>query len=387
MNKHFLSLAELESFDGRSPKQGRERRFACPLCGRNKPLDAAHRSLAVNTENGSFFCHRCQIKGKLKEFWQDKTLSFVPKKLHTRRKIMAQFAVGDANFENEKISNIAPKKKAFDEISDLSAVKDLAEKMNKYQTDFLHSPAEIYLIERGIDTETAIRARCGYAEKWEHWQKEGERWFLQGTDRRVVFPIYDVNGNLVAFHGRAIDSEHIGSAKITRGDKSQGLFLTARDALDAPIFAVCEGAADAMSLAMCGISAVAMTGTTPPDWLYRKAAFKSVLLATDADESGDKSALKMKNEMQLRASKTFRLRSKNAKDWSEVLEKIGVIEMRKIMSAFAYGAGDEERFHAVIKLLEAEKVEAAAFITHLIGDFSLQESLLHRIRRKNVRAA
>ncbi|NJM52443.1 MAG: hypothetical protein HC846_03030 [Blastocatellia bacterium] len=55
MNTQHLSMADLETFDSRSPNRGKERRFACPVCGRNKPIDAPHRSLAVNTENGSFF--------------------------------------------------------------------------------------------------------------------------------------------------------------------------------------------------------------------------------------------------------------------------------------------------------------------------------------------
>jgi hypothetical protein len=39
-----LELADLERFDGRAPAGRVERRFCCPNCGGDKPLDAAHRS-------------------------------------------------------------------------------------------------------------------------------------------------------------------------------------------------------------------------------------------------------------------------------------------------------------------------------------------------------
>ncbi|NJM52444.1 MAG: hypothetical protein HC846_03035 [Blastocatellia bacterium] len=63
----------------------------------------------------------------------------------------------------------------------------MLEKMRMYQNEFLHSPAEIYLLNRGISTDIAINAGCGYAENWEHWEKKSDKWQLQGSDRRVVF--------------------------------------------------------------------------------------------------------------------------------------------------------------------------------------------------------
>lgn len=371
MNKEYLSLSELEMFDSRSPNRGKERRFACPLCGQNKPVDAAHRSLAVNTENGSFFCHRCQSKGRLQEFWEMRPIT--PKKQKTKLKIMSHFSL--KNSPEDKKEN------------DPSKIENLAEKMTKYQAEFLHSPAEIYLLNRGISIETAINAGCGYAEKWEHWEKKNEKWILLGTDQRVVFPIFDALGNLIAFHGRAINEAHQASSKITRGDKSQGLFLSDANAINKRILAICEGAIDAMALANCGIPAVAMTGTTPPDWLYRKMAFRNVLIATDADEAGDKSAYNLKSELQLRGAKTFRLRPKGVKDWGEVLEKIGEDAMQKYLSAFQENLSDELRFDEINTLFNLGRIEAAEFAAGLIADANLRENLLYQIRFNYQKAA
>lgn len=368
MNTQHLSMADLETFDSRSPNRGKERRFACPVCGRNKPIDAPHRSLAVNTENGSFFCHRCQTKGRLREFW-DETRLIIPKKKKTRLKLISQFSLNENH----------PKKE------DKERTENLLEKMQRYQSEFLHSPAEIYLLNRGISTDIGIKAGCGYAENWEHWEKKNDKWQLQGRDKRVVFPIYDQAGKLIALHGRAIDEKHFASAKITRGDKSQGLFLSDANVLNKQVIAVCEGAIDAMSLAVCGIPSVAMTGTTPPDWFYRKMAFKKILLATDADEAGDKAALKLETELIARGAKVLRFRPKKVKDWGEVLEKIGENEMQLYLSAFQESLSDSERAAGATSFFNHGKTKAAEFVAELIVEAELRENLLYQIRSNSFR--
>ena len=73
---------------------------------------------------------------------------------------------------------------------------------------------------------------------WEHRcrDKEGQ-YQLEGTDRRVVFPITDADGECITLHGRAIDAQHFGSPKISKGDKSLGVFQTA-GALESEIVAI-----------------------------------------------------------------------------------------------------------------------------------------------------
>lgn len=371
MSKEYLSLTELEMFDAKSPNHSKERRFACPLCGQNKPLDAAHRSLVVNTENGSFICHRCQSKGRLREFWDTRPIT--PKKERSKMKMMSQFSIKDSD-ETKKDGKLMKQ-------------ESLSEKMEKYQQQFQDSPGEKYLLNRGISAEIANKACCGYAEKWEHWEKKDEKWLLLGTDRRVVFPIYNSSGSIIAMHGRAIDENYHASSKITRGDKSQGLFLSDAFVLEKSVIAICEGAIDAMALALCGIPAVAMTGTTPADWFYRKMGFRNVLLATDADEAGDKSAYKIKLELQLRGTKTFRLRPKGSKDWGEVLEKIGEEALRKYLRVFQADLSDQERFEEINVLFSMGRIEAAEFAAGLITEPNLRENLLYQIRFNEQKAA
>lgn len=350
MHEEFLSLNELENFDSRSSARGKERRFCCPRCGAAKPKDAAHRSLAVNTENGAFYCHRCQTKGRLKEFWEERPQ--IPKKARARQKLISHFSIETVDYKQQK-SAIETEKE-----------ENLADKMVEFQKNFLDSPAENYLLKRGISREIAIQSGCGFAPKWEHWEKDGEKWKLKGTDKRAIFPVYNREEKLVALHTRAIDDENFNSSKITKGNKSDGIFATRKDIFNAKVVAICEAPIDAMALEMCGIPAIAMIGTSAPDWLGLKFSFKQVLIATDADLAGDKAAFNLQNQLVARGAKTYRLRPRTAKDWAEVLENLGTEKLSEFLRPFAENLSNEERFCEAVKLYENGRTEAYQFVVN-----------------------
>lgn len=354
MNEQYLSLSELENFDGRSPSRGKERRFCCPRCGFSKPKDAPHRSLAVNTETGAFYCHRCETKGRLKEFWEEKPK--VSKSKRARMKLMSHFSISETNFQTLKPEKVSEKEE--------SAADNLAEKMLEYQKNFVHSPGEMYLSGRGILTAIAVASGCGFAEKWEHWERENEKWKKKGTDRRVIFPVINREEKIVALHTRTIDEECLNSSKITRGNKSDGVFMTRKNIFASKIIAVCEAPIDALALEMCGIPSVAMIGTTAPDWLGLKLSFKNVLIATDADQAGDKAAFNLQRDLMSRGAKIYRLRPRNFKDWSEVLEKLGAEKMSEFLLPFAENLSDEMRFSEAVRLYESGRTEAFEFVAN-----------------------
>ncbi len=327
-----LSLTELESFDASAKRHGNERRFLCPICGNSKPRDDEHRSLALNTSTGAYICHRCKEKGLIKENWTKPT--FTPRKFRTA-------AALDRVFSVESISNHRQEQKnAPEDDSEAKAkLERLQSQMHEYQAAFENSPAQEYLISRGITAETAKAFGCGYAAAWQHWEKDKEgHWQLTGTDRRVVFPITDPEGSVLAIHGRAIDDNFIDTPKKTKGSRKEALFQTA-DAFDADILFLCEGPADAMALHECGFSAVASVATSIPSWLPNRLAFRKVFVAMDADETGDKSADKHINELRAHGARAVRLRPEGAKDWNEMLLNFGVDALRnftqvKIFEAF-----------------------------------------------------
>jgi DNA primase len=367
MNTQTLTMAELESFDSRSPVRGNQRRFLCPECGSNKPKDSAHRSLVVNTNNGVFICHRCQTKGKLREFWEESP-KFTRRK-RTGLKLMSQFSIE---------SDLLIQKKEEKEISKKKP-ENLQDKMDFYRREFSHSPAEMYLDGRGILAQTAQTAQSGYAEKWEHWEKGSKKWNLKGIDRRVVFPVVDENGILVAVHTRAIDEDCLNSSKITKGDKSKGVFQTTPEVFSSKIVAIAEAPIDALVLQMCGIPSIALIGTSAPDWIYSGLSFKSVLIATDADSAGDKIAFKLEEELLDHGANVFRLRPKRAKDWAEVLENTGIKELDKFLKVFHKDISDKERLFEISKLLDTGRENCAEFIAGLIQNLEIKSEAILKI--------
>ncbi len=369
-----VSLSQLEAHDPHPLRQGSRARYLCPLSAecREKPRDNAHRSLSVETTTGVFYCHRCGEKGKLREFWEERkdTKPFV-KKTHLRPVA--------ALVSRAIVKEIKPEKK--------SGLKILRERMAAFAEAFSGSPAEEYLAGRKISAEAARAAGCGYAGNWEHWEKKSEEWTLGGTDRRAAFPVCDGEGKLVAVHTRAIDEKHFNSSKITRGNKSLGVFHSSPEAFASPVIAICEGPVDALALQTCGVPAIAMIGTTGPAWLAEKLAGKAVMLATDADKAGDEAAMKLKFALQPRTKNIFRLRPLAAKDWAEELEIAGLENLREYLSPFSPRIDDAARVNAAWQFAEQGFYEEAEFIARLVEDTELKKSFFSLVHREHLKAA
>jgi 5S rRNA maturation endonuclease (ribonuclease M5) len=210
-------------------------------------------------------------------------------------------------------------------------IERLQAKMKSWQAAFADSPAQDYLQSRGIDPATAKAFGCGYSAAWEHWEKDKTgNWHLRGTDRRVVYPVTNRDGNVIAFHGRAIDEKFLDSPKISKGDKSLGLFQTL-NALENETIAICEGPVDAMALYQCGMNAAALIGTSAGDWLPSAVAFRKVFVATDNDDSGNEAAATLIDDFCSRGARAVRLCPEDCNDWGEYLEKHGTDALRNLL--------------------------------------------------------
>jgi hypothetical protein len=230
---------------------------------------------------------------------------------------------GKPTLEQENVSeNDLSKEKA--------KLQRLQKEMKACQQTFESSPAQEYLQRRGITAETAKAFGCGYAAEWKHWTEKEGHWQLTGTDRRVVFPISDPEGNVLAIHGRAIDAEFLDTPKKTKGSRKEALFQSAND-FDADIIFLCEGPADAMALHECGFAAVASVATSIPSWLPNRLAFRKVMVALDADETGDQAAEKHINELRAHGARAVRLRPEGGKDWNDILMKAGADALRRFV--------------------------------------------------------
>ncbi|MGE0127553.1 MAG: toprim domain-containing protein [Blastocatellales bacterium] len=276
-----LTLVELELCDPRSRTGRSQRRFLCPFCGADKPRDAAHRSLSLNVQTGRWICHRCGERGLLNEF----------SAITQSRAMQLATLIGLYRNASRFPENSFDWKKAWEKSANLS-----------------DSPGAAYLQQRGVPLALARFAGARYSP----------RWYRRPA---VLFPIRDQDGTLVAVSGRFI-SERNALKTMTGGTKSLGVFSTP-GALKSRVIAVVEGPMDGLSLAFCHLPAVAMMGTSWPDWLLEAIVGKQVLIATDADAAGDDVAGRLVEALSADTPHLLRLRPPIGKDWNDVLRQLG----------------------------------------------------------------
>lgn len=284
-----LTLRDLEDFDPGGGRGSRERRFCCPLCHGDRRMDAAHRSLSLNTETGAWHCHRCGESGTLSERREPAVKNRRPRRRTSRPLAPPRETKPPSDTEWRE---------------HLRGVVSLAD-----------TPGETYLAGRGIPIEAARAAQVRY-----------HPCFLGRP--AVLFPIRDRQGELVAVQGRYVDT---GDPKCrTVGPKRLGLFLSTPKALQADPLVVTEAPIDALSLASQGLPAVALVGTSAPTWLAEASAFRRVVLALDADEAGDRATSELALELSKLGARPLRLRPPQGhKDWNAALMATGELLLPK----------------------------------------------------------
>ena len=312
-----LTLHEIQLFDATAQSLAighscGEQRALCPLCGADKPRDAAHRSLSLNRATGAWHCHRCGQGGKVKEAWQDRAP--LSRSLRSRHELarafdvaVPQLAVGHAApVETKESGDASPVvRQVASWKRELHDLRGLDENRSGAGAGS-DGRGEDYLRGRGLDVAVARAA--------------GTRFCPAFMGRAaLVFPLRDLDGQLRGVHARYVDGCDRPKAR-TLGDKSQSVFASA-SAFDAvlPALIVTEAPLDALSLAHAGYPAIAVCGTSAPQWIHRAVAFRRVLLAFDADDAGDRAAEMLAPVLTSYGARCERLRPEGAKDWNEAL--------------------------------------------------------------------
>jgi hypothetical protein len=242
------------------------------------------------------------VKGVIREKWSKP--SFTPRKVRTAAALARAFSVEPTPPPTQEIES------------------DCEAKLSQILKDavpIFGADGAKYIEKRGIPIELASAANVLFSTDF------------YGRDA-VLFPMHNRDGELVAFNGRFTDGkESKGKLKTQSvGKKSFGLFAT-HGALESEIITVCEGVFDALSLHLCGLPAVAIVGTSFPEWLPSALAFQKVFVATDADESGDKAAESLVNVLRSRGARAVRMRPEGAKDWNDMLLNIGADALREFV--------------------------------------------------------
>lgn len=164
---------------------------------------------------------------------------------------------------------------------------------------------------------------------------------------RIMFPIIDVKGNVIAFGGRVMDDskpKYLNTSDTMVYKKSQGVFalnLAKKSGKDSLI--LCEGYMDVIALHQAGFTnAVAGLGTAltseQASLLSRYAS--EIMIAYDADEAGQKAATRALQIFKNTPAKIKVLRLSGGKDPDEIIKNYGVEKMRAIIN----GAANEIEF-------------------------------------------
>ena len=195
---------------------------------------------------------------------------------------------------------------------------------------------------------------------------------------RVMVPIFDINGNVVAFGGRVMDDskpKYLNSTDTPAFKKRRTLFALnfAKDVCAERII-LCEGYMDVIALHGAGFSsAIATLGTAITEEHARlmKRYTKEVVICYDADEAGQRAADKAFALLSEVGLETKILKVEGAKDPDEYIKKHGAGKFKLLLD------GSRTRFDfKLAAILEKhdisiplEKIRAADEAAELISEF------------------
>ena len=231
--------------------------------------------------------------------------------------------------------------------------------------------AREYLADRQLTAATIKRFGLGFAKnefydlynklsKLGYTQDEIKENFLCGISQktgkpfdmfrnRIMFPIIDTSGNVIAFGGRVMDDskpKYLNSSDTVVFRKGKQLFALnyAKDVLLGNITSelvkpgeliLCEGYMDVIAMHQAGFTnAVATLGTAITSEHARVVSryAKNVYLAYDSDDAGKKAADKAMTLLNEVGVDTKIIKMQDAKDPDEYIKKFGAHSFAKLLS-------------------------------------------------------
>ena len=315
----------------------------CPFHSEKTP------SCTVYTDNQSFFCFGCGAGGDVITFiMKSENLSYIE-----AVKYLAERA------------NIAMPEDQMDDKT--GKIKQRVFEINRTAAKFFYNQLKSpvgrkgleYFINRGLSPETIKKYGLGFAEdKWttltNHMQSEGYTQDelvtagLCGRSKsgrvfdvfrnRVIFPIIDLRGNVIAFGGRLIDGEgpkYLNSSDTPVFKKSRNLFSLnfAKDSHE-KFLILAEGYMDVIAVNQAGFSNVVATlGTalTPEQARLMSQYAEEIIISYDSDEAGQKATYRAINLLSEVGLKTKILKINDAKDPDEFIKKFGSTRFKLLL--------------------------------------------------------
>jgi DNA primase len=277
-------------------------------------------SFNVNPQKQIFHCFGCHKGGDVFRFIQDyENLTFVEaiRRLAERAKVP---------LESDDSGHAAHARSLKDALLDVH--EQIAQRWQQaLRTDAGAERARAYLAKRGVSGEAVELFRLGYApEAWDdtvNWARSkrfdfalmeqsglvipkegpGERRYYDRFRGRLMFPICDEQGRVIAFSGRVLGDEktakYVNSPEtpiFTKGKVFYGLDKSKRALLDAQSAVICEGQLDLIACYMGGVrNVVAPQGTafTADHARILRRYVEEVVLCFDSDIAGQTAAVRV----------------------------------------------------------------------------------------------
>lgn len=323
----------------------------CPFHSEKTP------SFTVYPQDNSFYCFGCGAGGD--------AISFIRKRENLDYPDAVEFLANRAGItivrdDNDKYSS-APR---YDRKRFFQMNVDAAKFFNRCLFDKnpdAEAALRYFTENRGLSIATIKHFGLGYAPQSfdlfsKHMLKLGYTYdelvlgFLCGKSdkgryfdafrNRVMFPIIDVSGNVVAFGGRVMDGstpKYKNSSDTPVFKKSRNLFALnfARHACEESMI-LCEGYMDVIALHSYGFTnAVATLGTaiTQEQARIMSRYTKKVIICYDADEAGQKAALRAIGLLSEVGLDVSILKLPGAKDPDEYIKKYGAESFKGLLTA------------------------------------------------------
>ena len=316
----------------------------CPFHSEKSP------SFNVSPSRQMYKCFGCGVAGNVITFISKiEGLNFIE---------TVQMLAERANIQLPTLENNIDSKKEI--------LKDKVYKVNEFTAEFYHQnlykpqakPAQEYVKKRQLSNETLKSFRIGFSgrfdELYKELKKQGfneeeilESGLVNKNDRgqyidryrnRLMFPICDARGKVIAFGGRVLDDskpKYINSPENIVYSKGRNLFgLNVAKKGDTKRLLIVEGYMDVISLHQRGITnVVAPLGTALTEqqgWLLRKNA-EQIILSFDSDAAGLQAKLRALDILQNMGCDLRILQMEGAKDPDEYILKYGNVRFQALV--------------------------------------------------------
>ena len=325
-------------------RSGRNFFGLCPFHNEKSP------SFSVSPDKQIFHCFGCGVGGNVITFVsQIEGLNFVE---------TVQMLAERANIQLPTLQNNGDTQREI--------LKDKVYKVNEFTAEYYHQNlykpqakmAQEYVKKRQLTNETLKSFRIGFSGKFDELYQELKKQGFQEQEilesglvnknergqyidryrNRLMFPICDARGRVIAFGGRVLDDskpKYINSPENVVYSKGRHLFgLNVAKKGDTKKLLIVEGYMDVISLHQRGITnVVAPLGTALTEqqgWLLRKNS-EQIILSFDSDDAGIKAKLRAIDILQNMGCDLRVIQLKGAKDPDEYILKYGNMRFQNVI--------------------------------------------------------